>query len=110
MKEKELRRMSRADLLKLLIEETEENERLRTKVSRLVAMLEDRHIKLQEAGSIAKAALELNKVFEAAEAAAAQYVESLRHLAEDREDAEAEDERTTSVEETEPEISDQAEC
>lgn len=83
MKEKELKKMSRADLLELLIEQTEENERLRAKLERATALLDERYIKIQEAGSIAKAALELNKVFEAADAAAQQYLESVRRLAEE---------------------------
>ena len=70
MTDKELRRMSRAELLELLIEQMEENERLRLKLDKAMTLLKDRQIKLERAGSIAKAALELNKVFEAADAAA----------------------------------------
>lgn len=80
MTEKELRKMSRAELLELLIEQMEENERLRQKLDKAMVLLKDRQITVQKAGSIAKAALELNKVFEAADAAARQYVESVCHL------------------------------
>ena len=84
MTDKELRRMSRAELLELLIEQMEENERLRLKLDKAMTLLKDRQIKLERAGSIAKAALELNKVFEAADAAAKQYVESVCRLADEK--------------------------
>lgn len=84
MTDKELKRMSRAELLELLIEQMEENERLRQKLDKAIALLKDRQITLQKAGSIAKAALELNKVFEAADAAAKQYVESVCHLVDEK--------------------------
>ena len=45
--------------------------------------LKDRRILLGQAGSIAEAALRLNGVFEAAEAAAQQYLENVRRLAEE---------------------------
>lgn len=77
MTDKKLKRMSRAELLELLIEQMEENERLRTQLEEAQVRLDERDIILQRAGSIAKAALELNRVFEAADAAARQYVESV---------------------------------
>lgn len=43
--------------------------------------LESRHIDLVEAGSIAEAALRLNGVFEAAQAACDQYVENIKRRA-----------------------------
>lgn len=80
MTDKELKRMSRAELLELLIELMEENERLRQKLTKANEELDERHIIMQRAGSIAKAALELNKVFEAADQAARQYVESVCNM------------------------------
>ncbi|MBQ9133939.1 MAG: DNA repair protein [Clostridia bacterium] len=80
MTEKELKKMSRAELLELLIEQMEENVRLQQELNRVTAELDNRQILLQNAGSIAQAALELNKVFEAADAAARQYVESICRL------------------------------
>ncbi len=77
MTDKKLKRMSRAELLELLIEQMEENERLRTQLEDAQARLNERDIIMHRAGSIAKAALELNRVFEAADAAARQYVESV---------------------------------
>ena len=77
MADKKLKRMSRAELLELLIEQMEENERLRAQLDEAKTRLNERDIIMQRAGSIAKAALELNRVFEAADAAARQYVESV---------------------------------
>ena len=47
--------------------------------------LEDRRLMEKEAGSIAEAALRINKVFEAAQQAADQYLENIRQHADRRE-------------------------
>ena len=78
MTEKELRRLSRMDLLEMLLEQSKEVERLQTELETVKKQLNDRRIMEQEAGSIAEAALRLNKVFEAAQQAADQYLENIR--------------------------------
>lgn len=83
MTDRELRKLSRAELLELLLEETRENEKLRAQVEEMEEQLKDRRILLGQAGSIAEAALRLNGVFEAAEEAAQQYLENVRRLAEE---------------------------
>ncbi len=80
MTRKELKRMSRLELLELLLEVDQENERLREENARLTAQWNSRQIKLEKAGSIAEAALALNRIFEDAQAAADQYLESIRAL------------------------------
>jgi len=85
MTDEELRRLSRADLLKMLLVQTEENEKLQARLDELQAQLNSRQIMIDEAGSIAEAALQLNGVFQAAEAAAAQYLENIRRLSEETE-------------------------
>ncbi len=80
MTKKELKRMSRLELLELLLEIDQENERLREENARLTAQWNTRQIKLEKAGSIAEAALALNHIFEDAQAAADQYLESIRAL------------------------------
>ena len=82
MTEKELRRLSRMDLLEMLLEQSKEVEQLRAELETVKKQLEDRRIMEQEAGSIAEAALRLNKVFEAAQQAADQYLENIRTQAE----------------------------
>jgi len=78
MTDKELKRLSRANLLEMLLAQVEENKKLKARLEEMQAQLDDRRIKLDEAGSIAEAALQLNGVFQAAEAAAAQYLENIR--------------------------------
>ena len=85
MSEQELKKLSRADLLALLLEQTRENEQLRTRLAQVQRELADRRIAIEQTGSIAEAALRLNGVFEAAEAACAQYTENLRILSEAQE-------------------------
>lgn len=114
MTEKELHKLKREDLLKLLLAEvreadgvsreledlkmqyaqlSENYEKLRKRldqkdltIHRLRDILEaermQRHIELREAGSIAEAALRLNGVFAAAQAAADQYLYNIRQLQE----------------------------
>ena len=82
MADKELRRLSRAELLEMLISQSEENELLREQVKNLQASLNERRIYIEKAGSIAEASLMINKVFESAEAAAQDYVNNIRHLSE----------------------------
>lgn len=128
MKEKELNRLRKQDLLSLLLTQGKEaaalqeqitglsvsltekehnNERLKAKLDekdelieklkgrlddkdarikeleeRLREWRESRNIELEEAGSIAEAALKLNRVFEAAQKAADQYIYNLKQRCE----------------------------
>ena len=78
MTDKELRRMSRGELLELLVAQMEENQLLQEQLEQLKEQMEDRRIRLENCGSIAEAALVLNGVFERAEQAAAEYEENLK--------------------------------
>ena len=80
MTEKELRKLNRAELLEMLIAQSKEVEELRAQVSELKKKLDDREICLDQAGSIAEASVLLNGVFEAAQAAAQQYLENIQML------------------------------
>lgn len=84
MTDREMRKLGRAELLELLLEERRENERLRAQLRLASEKLTSNIIKMENAGSIAEAALQLSGVFEAAEAAAAQYLQSVRRLAEEQ--------------------------
>ena len=85
MTEKELRRLSRMDLLEMLLEQSKEVERLQQELAEARQQLEERRIMTEEAGSIAEAALRINRVFEAAQEAADQYLENIRRLSEEPE-------------------------
>lgn len=78
MTEKELKRLSRSELLEMLIGQMEENEKLKIDLAQAREQANSRQIAIDRAGSIAEAALALNGVFDAAEAAAAQYLENIQ--------------------------------
>ncbi len=80
MTDKELKRLSRAELLEILLALVEENKKLKTCLEEAQSQLNNRQIMINKAGSIAEAALQLNGVFQAADAAAAQYLENIRRL------------------------------
>ena len=94
MTDEELRKLKRADLLELLVAQGKENEALQEKLRQAEAALWDRQIQLDEAGNIAEAALRLSGVFEAAQNASDQYLESIRKKHEETES------RCTQLEET----------
>ena len=77
--------MNRNELIEILIEQVEENELLqkqlqekKEQIRQLTDKLEERKLDLEEAGSLAEAALKMNQVFEAADKAANQYIETMR--------------------------------
>lgn len=85
MTDKELRRLSRTELLQLFLEQTKELERTQEKLEQankekdeLKAALESRRILVHKAGSIAEASLQINQVMETAQKAADQYLENIQ--------------------------------
>lgn len=80
MTEKELHKLKRAELLEMMLAQSREIEVLRAWIETLETKLADREIRIRESGSIAEAALKLNGIFEAAQAAADQYLENVRRL------------------------------
>ena len=85
MTDQELRKLKRTELLELLLTQEKENEELRRQLQEARDRLAERKLSLDEAGSIAEAAMRLNGVFEAAQAAADQYLENVRSLSEGQE-------------------------
>lgn len=77
MTPKELKRLSRSELLELLLIQTRETERLMKKLEEAETLLYQRELKLEKAGDLAHAVLEMNGVMEAAQAAANQYLENI---------------------------------
>lgn len=84
MTDRELRRLSRVELIRLLLEQTEESERLRQELEQAKSLLEDRRILVSNAGSIAEASLQINQVMEAAQKAADQYIENVQRAYQER--------------------------
>ncbi len=85
MTDKELRRLKRVDLLKILIEQEKELEAARQEVKELKEELNSKKIQLENAGNIAEAALQVNGFFEAAQKAAKQYLDNVQILSEQQE-------------------------
>ena len=78
MTDKELKRLSRAELLEMLIEKSREIEALREQLDDALAQLNDRALRIENAGTMAEAALLVNGVLDAAQQAGAQYQENMR--------------------------------
>lgn len=83
MTEKQLKRLSRRELLEMLIIQTRKVEQLQAQLDEANARLNDKMITIENAGSLAEAVMRLNGVFEAAENAAQQYLENIRQRAGD---------------------------
>ena len=80
MTDRQLRRASRADLLKLLLEQRKESEALRQQISQMEEQLQRRQIAIDQSGTLAEAALKLSGIFDAAETACQYYTENIRAL------------------------------
>jgi hypothetical protein len=78
MTPKELKRLSRKDLLELLLEQTERGERLEKELAETKAMLNDKTIGIAQSGTMAEAALRLNGVYQVVDRAAAQYLRNVQ--------------------------------
>ena len=74
---KDSKRLSRAELLEMLIEQSKEVEALKKQVEQLQRQLDDRAIRIEKAGSLAEASLALTDIFKAADEAVSQYVDSI---------------------------------
>lgn len=85
MTDNELSKLNRKELLEILLKLSVENQELRGKLKRMEASLHDRQIKIDAAGSIAEASLQLNGVFESAQAACKQYMENIEALSQRQE-------------------------
>lgn len=80
MTDRQLRKASRMDLLKLLLEQRKENEALRQQLLQAQEQLQQRQITIDQSGTLAEAALKLSGIFDAAETACQYYSENIRNL------------------------------
>lgn len=80
MTDRQLRKASRVDLLKLLLEQRKENETLKEQIQQLQQQLQLRQITIDQSGTLAEAALKLSGIFDAAESACQYYTENIRSL------------------------------
>ena len=99
MDSKRLRKSSRQELLEMLLDATEENERLRRENEELRQEIESRRLICQNTGSLAEAALKLSGIFEAADEALKIYQANLEQSEPPTDQSPSED--TVSVSEAE---------
>lgn len=85
MTDKEFRRLRRIELIDIIYKLQNNEEQLQAEIASLKQQMANRELKLSKAGSIAEAAMSLNGVFEAAQAAADQYITEVQKLHADTE-------------------------
>lgn len=96
MTEYNLNKMNRKELLELLLQQISDNEKMREQIKELKVQisdvqkdyerqLADRRIELSRAGSMAEAALRLNRVFADADLAVQQYQENIKKYSDNAE-------------------------
>lgn len=91
MTPKEMKKLSRTDLLRIVVRQQEQIERLEQENAKLQQQLTDRILVCERTGNIAQAALELSRIFELAQQAADQYLESVKETAPSPSTEESED-------------------
>ncbi len=77
---KELKKMSRKELLEILLEQTKRIEELENKIEKLTEKLESKKIIFKNAGSLADASLQLSGIFNVAQEAAEIYLNNIKEL------------------------------
>ena len=97
MTSKELKRLSRKELLELLIEQREVLSQIQAELEAAKAELDKRHIVLDKVGTMAEATLALNGVFEAADNAAKEYLENIKRISDTQSDKSAKIEAETQA-------------
>lgn len=85
MTDKEVRKLRKKTLIEMLLNLTQEKEALVEEIWELRKKLNDREIRLENAGTIAEASFELNGVLNAAQKAAEQYLDNVKALSERKE-------------------------
>ena len=80
MTDKELRRLSRSELLEILFVQQKEIEQLQTELEQARRQLDDRQLRLSEAGDLAAASVAITNLFEEAQRAADIYLENVKRL------------------------------
>ena len=79
MTEKELLKLKRSEMLEIMLAQSREIDNLRNECDELKKQLADRRIRIEKAGSLAEASLQLTNIFVEAQKAADLYVENVKH-------------------------------
>ena len=93
MTDKEFKRLSRSQLIEIIYQLQLQIDKLGEQTQELESELKDKRLRLQSAGNIADAALEINNCFRSAQNAAEQYLNEIKAI---REETEAERQRILS--------------
>ena len=80
MNVKELKSLSRGDLLELLLAQTERAEQMEIELADAKKRAEARDIIIERSGTLAEAAMQINQVWQAADRAAAQYLSNVMRM------------------------------
>lgn len=80
MNDREIRKLNRAQLIEIIYQLQLNQEELEAENKRLKEELEDKRLRVKKAGNLAYAALEINKVMEAAQNAANMYLDEIREM------------------------------
>ena len=80
MKEKEIKKLGRKELVDIIYQLKQNDTELREEIKTLKEELSDKHIRLSEAGSIAEASLAVSDIFKTAQEAANIYLEEITLL------------------------------
>ena len=83
MTDKEFKRLSRAQLIEIIYQLQLQIDKLNEEKQALENELEDKRLRLQSAGNIAEAALEMNDCFRSAQKAAEQYLNEIKAIREE---------------------------
>ena len=83
MTDKEFKRLSRAQLIEIIYQRQLQIDKLNEEKQALENELEDKRLRLQSAGNIAEAALEINDCFRSAQNAAEQYLNEIKAIREE---------------------------
>lgn len=78
MDDKRLKKISKKELLEILLAQAKKIEELETELKEVKEELSSRRIEIKKSGSIAEAALKLNGIFELAQKTADEYVENVK--------------------------------
>jgi cell division septum initiation protein DivIVA len=86
MTDKEFKRLSRSQLIDIIYQLQLKQNELTADNEKLSKALADKRLRVSEAGNIAEAALEIHNVMQAAQDAAAHYLEEIRIMREETEE------------------------
>lgn len=79
MTDKEFKKLSRSDLIRIIFEMQKNEQKLSLELENTKKALADKNLKISESGSIAEAVVGLNGIFENAQKAADDYLEQIRN-------------------------------